>query len=111
MKTKHIQTRLNELKAQKLVHLTPKTGRTGRYYEGTYRVASYSDLMFLVTNLIKVSALALEKNEGVAAQEIPDAQYNVLQVLLHALQLIPVEELELIDELAQLLKEVNGDEL
>ncbi|WP_154648975.1 hypothetical protein [Leeuwenhoekiella blandensis] len=42
MKTKHIQTRLNELKAQKLVHLTPKTGRTGRYYEGTYRVNTYS---------------------------------------------------------------------
>ena len=111
MKTKHIQTRLNELKAQKLVHLTPKTGRTGRYYEGTYRVNTYSDLMFLVTNLIKVSALALEKNEGVAAQELPDPQYNVRQVLLHALQLIPIEELELIDELAQLLEEVNGDEL
>ncbi|EAQ51305.1 hypothetical protein MED217_17220 [Leeuwenhoekiella blandensis MED217] len=24
------------------MHLTPKTGRTGRYYEGTYRVNTYS---------------------------------------------------------------------
>jgi len=111
MKKKQIRERLNALRARKLVHLTPKTGRTGRYYEGTYRVSSYSDLMFLVTHLIKVSVLALEKNEGVAAQELPDPQYNVLQVLLHALQLIPVEELELIDDLAQLLEEVNGDEL
>ncbi|MCC4213614.1 hypothetical protein [Leeuwenhoekiella parthenopeia] len=111
MKKKQIRARLNELKAQKLVHLKPKTGRTGRYYEGTYRVGSYSDLMFLVTNLIKVSALALEKNEGVSEQEIPDAQYNVLQVLLHALQLIPVEELELLDGISQLIEEVNGGEL
>ena len=111
MKTKQIRARLNELKAQKLVHLTPKTGRTGRYYEGTYRVGSYSDLMFLVTNLIKVSALALEKNEGVSEQEIPDAQYNVLQVLLHALQLIPVEELELLDGISELIEEINQSEL
>jgi hypothetical protein len=110
MKKKKILQKLNEFKEKNLIHLTSKTGINGKYYEGTYRVESHMELMFLIINLIKVSAVALEESERLSDQGIPNPKYNVMEVLRHVLQLIPLEEIEMIDKVSELIEEMNLEE-
>ncbi|MAN25738.1 hypothetical protein [Mesonia sp.] len=63
--------------------------------------------MFLITNLIKVCIVALEENEQLCDLEVPNPKYNVMEVLRFLTQLIPSEELALVDKLSELLEDIE----
>lgn len=95
---------LKAIRERNLTFLVPKEDKNGRHYEVTFAVDSHLRLMFLVTNLIKVSICALDRAEGPIGKDIPDPIHNVQEVLLHALSIIPIEEHRFIDEVLELLE-------
>ncbi|WP_156100701.1 hypothetical protein [Gillisia sp. Hel_I_29] len=109
MKRKTILKKLTEIKEENLNHLTPLKNKKGKYYTGTFQVQSHLELMYLITNLIKVCILALEENECLSDKQIPQPKYNVNEVLRHTLQLIPFEEHQFIDQVVDLLDNLNDD--
>jgi len=108
MKSKKILRKLNKIKEENLIHLTPKMSKKGRSYTGTFKVSSHLELMCLITNLIKVCILALEENECLGDEQILQPKYSVNEVLRHILQLIPFQEHEFIDQVLELLENLNG---
>ena len=107
MKKEKLMKKFQEFKQNHMLHLTPDTSRKGKCYKGTYRVDSHLDLMFLIMNLIKVCIVALEENEQLCDLEVPNPKYNVMEVLRFITQLIPSEELALIDKLSELLEDIE----
>ncbi len=107
MKKEKLINKLLEFKQDHMLHLTPDTSRKGKCYKGTYRVDSHLDLMFLVMNLIKVCIVALEENEQLCDLEVPNPKYNVMEVLRFVTQLIPSEELALLDKFSELLENIE----
>lgn len=74
-------------------------GDKKKYLTTKITVSGYCDLMFIVTDLIKASLLALESEEPFTSREIRNPASNVCGLLDLALQLIPYEEIELLDAL------------
>ena len=107
MKKEKLINRLQEFKQDHMLHLTPDTSRKGKCYKGTYRVDSHLDLMLLIINLIKVCVVALEENQQICDQEVPNPKQNVMEVLHFVIQLIPSEELALVDKLSELLENIE----
>ena len=107
MKKEKLINKFQEFKQDHMLHLTPDTSRKGKCYKGTYRVDSNLDLMFLIMNLIKVCIVALEENEQLCDLEVPNPKYNVMEVLRFVIQLIPSEELALVDKLSELLEGIE----
>jgi HEPN domain-containing protein len=75
------------------------------YKEGLYTIGivteGYLETSFMISNLLKVCILAMEY-EYVPTRSIPDPMHNVKEVLGYALDLIPHEEMELLDVLRDL---------
>ncbi|MFD0834821.1 HEPN domain-containing protein [Mariniflexile aquimaris] len=75
------------------------------YKKGLYTLGivteGYLETSFMISNLLKVCILAMEY-EYVPTRSIPDPLHNVKEVLGYALDLIPHEEMELLDVLRDL---------
>jgi hypothetical protein len=65
--------------------------------EASIGIDGYQELMFLITDLIKVSLLALEAEDPSQSDEIRNPNSNIAGVLALVLQLIPYEELQMLD--------------
>ncbi|MFV8343583.1 hypothetical protein [Flavobacterium sp. XS2P39] len=65
------------------------------------KVSGYKDVSSMVSDLLKVSILALESDPPYISRAIRNPEINVLGLLEIALQLMPHGELELLDELHQ----------
>lgn len=65
--------------------------------EASIVVDGYQELMFLISDLIKVSLLALENEDSSASDEIRNPNSNIAGVLALVLQLIPYDELQMLD--------------
>jgi len=74
--------------------------------EGIYKVElttkGYLDTAFMISNFLKVCILAMYTDEHPGGL-IPHPNHNVQEVLKYILELIPLEEMELLDELRELL--------
>lgn len=77
------------------------------YYKVELITEGYLDASFMVLNLLKVCIMALNAEEF-PEQSVPDPNYNVQEVLKYAMQLIPIDEMELLDKLRALLPLENG---
>lgn len=80
----------------KMLH---QEGTKRKVFKTSITVGGYTDLMYIVTDLIKASLLALEAKEPFASREIRNPASNVCGLLDLALQLIPHEEIEVLDVL------------
>lgn len=60
-------------------------------------LSGYSDVMFLIADIVKVSILALEAGEHGGTAHIPEPSTNIAGVLGVILDLIPYEEADLLD--------------
>lgn len=60
-------------------------------------LSGYSDVMFLIADIVKVSILALEAGEHGGSAHIPEPSTNIAGVLGVILDLIPYEEADLLD--------------
>lgn len=71
------------------------------------RLSGYSDVMHLISDIVKVSILALGDGENSGHMSIPDPASNVSGVLSVILDLIPYEEAELLDAMRYSVLEDN----
>lgn len=113
MKKKEILKQLDALQKSKLHLLQPKESSVGNYYEIAFPIESHLELMFLISNLLKVCVRALGESGLIHDRQIPQPEHNVQEVLRHVLHLIPLEELQFVDEVSALLKsiELDGEEV
>ena len=81
--------------------LEPYENRKG-FYKITLATDGYLETSFMISNLLKVCILALY-TDGSPGKSIPQPTHNVQEVLKYILELIPLEEMELLDELRDML--------
>ncbi|MBD3581743.1 hypothetical protein [Flavobacterium selenitireducens] len=72
------------------------------------RLSGYSDVMFLIADIVKVSLLALNKGENSDYPFIPDPASNVSGVLSVILDLLPYEEANLLDKIRGAVPDHGG---
>lgn len=113
MKPLEVQT-ITELcgyikKMRYYTHLKPCEHRQ-HSYTAQLKFCGYSDMMLTVMDILKVSVLALEADEPHNATHITDSSANVRNLLEIALQLIPIEEIQLLDEVHELYQQHNREE-
>ncbi|MFT3794418.1 hypothetical protein [Flavobacterium sp.] len=64
-------------------------------------VAGYCGLVYLVMDILKAALLALESDQLPSSVEIRDPNSNIASLIDLAIQLMPLEEIELLDILYQ----------
>ncbi|WP_339917422.1 HEPN domain-containing protein [Yeosuana marina] len=78
------------------------------FKEGYYTIGlvteGYLDLSFMISNLLKVCILAMEV-EYYPTRSIPEPEHNIREVLGYVLDMIPHEEMELLDVIRDLALE------
>jgi len=91
---------LHELVARHLVMLEPLNPKNDRFKLEVW-MGGYQELMFTVTDLVKVCMLALEAAEENGFDEISNPNSNISGVLSLILNMMPYEEAQLLDILHQ----------
>lgn len=71
------------------------------------KVSSYNELNLMVSDLLKASIVLMNKEARSLAVFHKETDINVLTLLEIALQLLPEEEMELLDDLHKLHLEAN----
>lgn len=82
--------------------LKPDPHKKGAYVIPV-RVANYSDVLFVVADILKMCMLTLEEDKPTDSSTQPRYDINVSSMLNIALQFLPFEEAEVLDELQLLL--------
>lgn len=82
--------------------LKPCKDKTG-LYTAEIKLLNYSELGCVISNLLKLCALALDQDEDEILQTGKKAAINVGAILNVALQLFPHDEFDLLTEINQVL--------
>jgi HEPN domain-containing protein len=91
---------INSLSEKDFSSLKPYPHKKGLYTIGVMTLG-YLETSFMISNLLKVCILAMEY-EYAPTRSIPDPTHNVKEVLGYVLDMIPHEEMELLDVLRDL---------
>lgn len=83
------------LNAKNFSSLTPYRFKKGHYTTGIV-TKGYLDTSYVISNLIKVCALALEAG-SCPTRSIPEPEFNIKEVLNYIIDIIPHKEMELLD--------------
>jgi len=76
--------------------------KTGNSFTIPLQVSSYNELNLMVSDLLKASIILLNPDAKGLSSFTKDDNVNVMTLLEIALQLLPEEEMELLDELCKL---------
>ncbi|MFB9109516.1 hypothetical protein [Flavobacterium gyeonganense] len=105
METKHKEQVAEFLKsmyaAKKFKKLKPHNN-TNNSFDVTLKVSGYSQLNLMVSDLLKASILLLHHDAPSLPSHTVNTDINVMTLLEIALQLLPEEEMELLDELCKI---------
>lgn len=66
-------------------------------------LSGYSDVMFLIADIVKVSILALDGAQVESSSRIPEPTTNISGVLSIILDLLPYEEADLLDYIREVV--------
>lgn len=101
MDTAKIKTipELQELATSSFTTLRPNKHKKDSY-KVELEVEGYLNLLFTVSNLLKVSIMALDA-EDLFSGHMPNPQTHIRNMLEIALQLLPLEEAEFLDKLRE----------
>lgn len=100
---KHLPLPLRELAAKHFVLLESKNVAKKRDTI-ELNLSGYSDVMFLVADIVKVCILALDGENNTGAR-IPEPSTNISGVLSVILDLLPYEEADLLDKIREAVLE------
>lgn len=100
----HLPEPLRELAAKHFVLLERKNIKKKRDTI-ELNLSGYSDVMFLIADIVKVCLLALEGAETENCKRIPGPNTNISGVLGIVLDLLPYEEMDLIDKIREAVLE------
>jgi hypothetical protein len=73
------------------------------------RISGYNDAVHLISDIVKVSILALSAQDTYGNATIPEPNSNICNVLSIILDLLPYEETELLDILYSLQSETMSE--
>jgi hypothetical protein len=90
---------LQELAASSFITLRPNKHKNDSY-KVELEVEGYLNLLFTVSNLLKVSILALD-SEDLFSSHTRSPQTNIRNMLEIAVQLLPFEEAEFLDKVRE----------
>lgn len=85
-------------------YLLKKKEKESLNYIISLEVSDYKDLLFTLADVIKVAIVALDSEEN-SSKFIIDSRSNIKSLLEIAVQLIPFQEAEILDEI--ILKQPN----
>ena len=91
-----------KLSARYFNTLKPITDRTD-IYTAEIRVLNYYELTYVVSNMLKLCILALDQEAPEISKTIKNTSINVAVVLEVVTQLLPIDEIEFLDEIHQML--------
>jgi hypothetical protein len=83
------------------------TGDKNGLYTAEIRVSNYFELAEIVRNLMKLCIVALDQDSAEIPCTIESRTIDVGQILGIALQLFPIDEFELLNEMSTLFPEDN----
>ncbi|WP_291145898.1 hypothetical protein [Flavobacterium sp. UBA7680] len=106
MKTDEIKKleNIGVLSGRLLNILKPADDKRGMY-SAEIRVYDYYELVSIIKNLIKLCIIALDQDSAEVPRTIENQYIDVGLILGIALQLFPVDEFELLNEIADLFSE------
>lgn len=76
------------------------------HFEYSIPVEGHRGQLFLVSHLLKVCILSLDEGEYFKDQQIPSPQLNISEVLRLALELLPHEQMEYLEEAEKLFQKL-----
>ncbi|MGS2739976.1 HEPN domain-containing protein [Sinomicrobium sp. M5D2P17] len=94
-----IRKKIQRLAEMKLEKLSPNSDKL--YYKTDFLVNGPADVLYDVAGIMKVCIIALEYADGKFSDLIPQPHINIQTALEHALQLLPFEEIECLEEILE----------
>lgn len=94
---------------EKKTYLLEKRNEKSKHYEIKIEVSDYKELLFTLSDLLKVAVLALDTEEN-SSKFIIDSRSNIKALLEIAMQMIPFQEATVLDEVL-LMKKGKSDGL
>jgi hypothetical protein len=88
--------------------LKPVTDKTDMY-TAKIRVLNYCELAYVISNMLKLCILALDQEAPEISKTVKNQSVNVGIVLEIVAQLLPLDEIELLDEMHQILSKDSQD--
>lgn len=82
--------------------LKPVTDKTDMY-TAEIRVLNYYELAYVISNMLKLCILALDQEAPEISNTVKNTSINVGVVLEIVTQLLPINEIEFLDEMHQML--------
>ncbi|TRX30893.1 hypothetical protein FNW52_19460 [Flavobacterium sp. ZT3R18] len=82
--------------------LKPVTNKTDMY-TAEIRVSDYCELAYVISNMLKLCILALDQEAPEISNTVKNTSINVGVVLEIVAQLLPLDEIEFLDEMHQML--------
>ncbi|MFZ0598919.1 MAG: hypothetical protein WAM46_18175 [Flavobacterium sp.] len=100
MESNEIKTlrNLRKLTAKYCTTLNPSTDKT-EFHTAQLKLVDYYELGCIITNMLKICVLALDNEE----HTIKKSPINVSLILETVLQMFPLEELEMLSEMNEVL--------
>lgn len=78
-------------------------------YTAEIRVLNYCELAYVISNMLKLCILALDQEAPEISETIKNPSINVASVLEIVAQLLPLDEIEHLDEMHQILSTDSQD--
>jgi hypothetical protein len=72
-------------------------------YTAEIRVLNYYELAYVISNMLKLCILALDQEAPEISKTVKNTSINVAVVLEIVAQLLPLDEIEFLDEIDQIL--------
>ncbi|MBS7252788.1 hypothetical protein KHA98_02345 [Flavobacterium branchiicola] len=79
------------------------------FYTAQIELLNYQELGYLITDMLKLCILALDQKANKGETENQDSSININLVLAMALQLFPLDDFELLNEINQ--KQIADSEI
>ena len=100
--------RIGMLSDRLLNTLKPADDKRGMY-NGEIRIYDYCELLSIIRNLMKLCIIALDNDSAEVPPTVLNQNIDVGLILGIALQLFPIDEFELINEISYLYKDMKEE--
>ncbi|MFV8343582.1 hypothetical protein [Flavobacterium sp. XS2P39] len=77
----------------------------------SFTVYDYSHLMFIISDLMKLCIYATEDEFGLDSCSVVSSKINIAQILEIAIELLPIDEAEFLDQSRKLFFKKNGNDI
>ncbi|OUL64268.1 hypothetical protein [Flavobacterium sp. AJR] len=91
-----------QLIARYFTTIKPANDKTD-IYTAEIRVSSYCELLYIISNMLKLCILALDYEAPEMCMTLKDSSVDIALILKVVTQLLPMEEIEFLDEINKMV--------